>query len=276
MKKNTLHYLLPVAVIVLFSITVLGQTTTGSGSLFNKRYPASAIGPVTGGTGKAKKAPLQSISVNEDPVFNAMTPTQLVQQAFITGCLKADNIKYGYYKKSGTSWNWVNHVWSVPNNRQMGYFKKAGSNFPIDEGIILTTGIASSAMGPNNTDGRSDLMVAGASDPDLSKISGQNMNDAAILEFDFVPAGNTMEFKYMFSSEEYLEQCFPLRFTDNAQYLHGLTLIVTTAFRFFTLLHNCHLISTVGIHPLHIHGFIRNGQLCTFGIYNRVTGFYIV
>jgi len=205
MKKPTILYLLPVTVMLLFSITVLGQTTTGDGSLLNKRYPPVSDGSVSGGTGKAKKAPAQSISVNEDPVFNAMTPSQLVKEAFITGCLEAKNIKFGYYKKSGSNWNWTNHVWSTPNNRQMGYFKKASSTFPIDEGIILTTGIASSAMGPNNTDGRSDLMVTGASDPDLSVIAGQNMNDASILEFDFVPAGNTMEFKYMFSSEEYLE-----------------------------------------------------------------------
>jgi hypothetical protein len=87
----------------------------------------------------------------------------------------------------------------------MGYFKKASSNFPINEGIILTTGTASSAMGPNNMENMSQFMVYGASDPDLSIISGQTMNDAAVLEFDFVPAGNMMEFKYMFSSEEYLE-----------------------------------------------------------------------
>jgi hypothetical protein len=204
MKQPAFHYLYTITVLLLFSITVFGQTTTGTGSLLNKRYPAAITAPVSGPT-RAKKAPAQSISVNEDPVFNAMSPTELVKQAFITGCLLADNIKFGYYKKSGSNWTWTDHTWSVPNNRQMGYFKKGSSNFPIGEGIILSTGIASSAMGPNNLEGRSDLMVTGASDPDLSLISGEDMNDAAILEFDFVPAGNTMEFKYTFSSEEYLE-----------------------------------------------------------------------
>ncbi len=204
MKKSAIlkHFL--ITVVFLFSLTVLGQTTINTGTLLNKRIPAAVVqnAPKVQGS---MRAPLNSISVNEDPVFNAMTPTELVQQAFITGCLKADNIKFGYYKKSGSNWTWQTHDWNSPSNRQMGYFKKGNSSFPIEEGIILSTGIASSAMGPNDTDGKSDLMVTGASDPDLSMLSGQKMNDASVLEFDFVPAGNTMEFKYLFSSEEYLE-----------------------------------------------------------------------
>ena len=204
MKKSAILIYFLITVVFLFLHPVLGQTTQKTGSLLNKRYPAVEFKSAPKGQGGVR-APLQSISVNEDPAFNALTPTELVQQAFITGCLKADNIKFGYYKKSGMNWIWVDHTWASPNNRQMGYFKKGSSSFPIEEGIILSTGIAASAMGPNNTEGKSDLMVAGASDPDLSMLAGQDMNDAAILEFDFVPAGNTMEFKYTFSSEEYLE-----------------------------------------------------------------------
>ncbi len=200
MRKPVILNLVFLAILFSFTITSIGQTRSKPGKLLNKRYP-----PLVSSTTRAKKAPAQSISVNEDPVFNAMTPLQLVQQAFITGCLQANNVKFGYYKKSGSNWTWTDHTWGVTENRQMGYFKKGSSAFPIDEGIILTTGIASSAMGPNTTEGKSDLMIAGASDPDLSLISGQNMNDAAVLEFDFIPAGNTMEFKYTFSSEEYQE-----------------------------------------------------------------------
>jgi large repetitive protein len=182
---------------------------TSDANVLKVRLPqagSNKINSINQGSGKGETdSPLGSISVNEDPYFNAMSPAQLVQQAFITGCLTASNVKFGYYRNINSVWTWQDHAWVSPANRQMGYFQKATSTFPIDEGIILTTGIASSAMGPNNTGGKSDLMVIGASDPDLSTISGEDMNDAAILEFDFVPAGNTMEFKYMFSSEEYLE-----------------------------------------------------------------------
>lgn len=204
MKKLTILIPFLLIVVFLFSHTALGQTTIKTESLLNKRYPAVQAVSIPSVQGSVR-APLNSISVNEDPVFNDMTPTELVQQAFITGCLKADNVKFGYYKKSVPNWTWKTHDWTSPSNRQMGYFKKGNSSFPIEEGIVLSTGIASSAMGPNDTEGKSDLMVAGASDPDLSMLAGQDMNDAAILEFDFIPAGNTMEFKYTFSSEEYLE-----------------------------------------------------------------------
>jgi hypothetical protein len=43
-------------------------------------------------------------------------------------------------------------------------------------------------------------MIASASDPDLVAVSGKTMYDAAVLEFDFVPAGNTVEFSYVFTS----------------------------------------------------------------------------
>jgi len=204
--------ILTFAILPMISNLGYGQKVSNNdtdGSLLKVRLAQPVSNPFipnSNGAGKGESdSPFGSISVNEDPFFNAMTPAQLVQQAFITGCLSASNVKFGYYREINSVWTWMDHAWESPANRQMGYFQKATSNFPIAEGIILTTGIASSAMGPNNTGGKSDLMVIGASDPDLSTISGEDMNDAAVLEFDFVPAGNTMEFKYMFSSEEYLE-----------------------------------------------------------------------
>ncbi|HKL40789.1 MAG TPA: choice-of-anchor L domain-containing protein [Cryomorphaceae bacterium] len=41
-------------------------------------------------------------------------------------------------------------------------------------------------------------------DPDLLQISGENsMNACAVLEFDFVPNGDSLEFRYIFASDEY-------------------------------------------------------------------------
>ncbi|MBS1548057.1 MAG: choice-of-anchor L domain-containing protein, partial [Bacteroidetes bacterium] len=41
------------------------------------------------------------------------------------------------------------------------------------------------------------------SDNDLMILSGQSINNAAILEFDFVPNGDSLHFKFVFGSEEY-------------------------------------------------------------------------
>ncbi|MGO1729736.1 MAG: choice-of-anchor L domain-containing protein, partial [Flavobacteriaceae bacterium] len=91
-----------------------------------------------------------------------------------------------------------------PSTASIGYFNRNNSGFGIDEGIVITTGVASNSPGPNNGT-LSDGSWAGDSDledaiPDLT--SG-NSNDASILEFDFVAASTTLNFDFVFASEEY-------------------------------------------------------------------------
>ncbi len=72
----------------------------------------------------------------------------------------------------------------------------------IDSGIILTSGSALLAMGPNNSSGAcSDNGNPG--DPDLTALAGTGTNDACILEFDFIPMYDTISFRYVFGSDEY-------------------------------------------------------------------------
>ncbi|KIO52049.1 choice-of-anchor L domain-containing protein [Flavobacterium hibernum] len=139
--------------------------------------------------------------------YNNYTPDDLVRNILTSGCLTINNVRFGYYRRNNAnSWTWVNHDWSeIAGDRQLGYYSKGSSTFPIDEGLLLSTGKISSAMGPNTYTNRSDEMVDEASDPDLAAISGRTMYDASILEFNFVPDGNLVEFKFVFASEEYLE-----------------------------------------------------------------------
>ncbi|MFH7036163.1 choice-of-anchor L domain-containing protein, partial [Flavobacterium aquidurense] len=138
--------------------------------------------------------------------YNNYTPEQLVRNILTSGCLTISNVRFGYYKRNSNNWSWVNHTWSATaGDRQLGYYSQGSSTFPIDEGLLLSTGKISSAMGPNTYTNKSDEMVSEASDPDLTSISGRTMHDASILEFNFVPDGNLVEFKFIFASEEYLE-----------------------------------------------------------------------
>lgn len=75
----------------------------------------------------------------------------------------------------------------------------------IDEGVILSSGYAANAIGPNISDGISgNNNLPG--DADLNTlIPGYRTNDAAILEFDFTPQFNSITFTYVFGSDEYLE-----------------------------------------------------------------------
>ena len=85
-----------------------------------------------------------------------------------------------------------------------GVFSNGITNVGLDGGLILATGNISVAVGPNNSPSAVGPS-AGGYDPDLSIITGGNINDAAVLEFDFVPQTDVVKFKYVFASEEYCE-----------------------------------------------------------------------
>ncbi|MBK9355884.1 MAG: choice-of-anchor L domain-containing protein [Bacteroidales bacterium] len=143
--------------------------------------------------GVAPMAPSGSIAVNENSTYAAYNASGLVQNLLVQGCLQASNVTY-----SGL-WNNSN-----PEQRGLGYFNRGNSNFPIEEGLILSTGYIADAEGPNES--YSTTREVGTSgDADLTSIAGYSTYDAAVLEFDFVPAGNVVEFRYVFASEEYLE-----------------------------------------------------------------------
>ncbi|WP_276167691.1 T9SS type B sorting domain-containing protein [Zobellia alginiliquefaciens] len=91
----------------------------------------------------------------------------------------------------------------------IGYFSANGSDFPYEEGIVLSTGRARLAEGPNNDihDGGSENW---AGDADLKSITGSDvLFNASYIQFDFVPHTNHISFNFLFASEEYQEnfQC---------------------------------------------------------------------
>ena len=95
-------------------------------------------------------------------------------------------------------------------NTQCGYFQSNGSYIDLESGMVLSTGavigvdwVGDSVMvGTSTTIGVDDQQ---GGDNDLEQLSGENINDQAILEFDFIPTGDTLRFNYIFGSEEYPE-----------------------------------------------------------------------
>jgi gliding motility-associated-like protein len=78
------------------------------------------------------------------------------------------------------------------------------SNLGIESGIILTSGSAIGVVGPNNGGPGPDAVYNLPGDPDLNGIlAGITSQDACVLEFDFVPSGDTVSFNYVFASTEY-------------------------------------------------------------------------
>ena len=91
-----------------------------------------------------------------------------------------------------------------------GKFTVTGtSNLGIDSGIVLTSGRAMTAgtqegvNGASTGPGPSAGTSGPSTDAQLSSLVTQPINDLCKLEFDFVPAGDSIKFDYVFASSEY-------------------------------------------------------------------------
>ena len=125
---------------------------------------------------------------------NTITPQQAVENILLGSGVTVSNITFN--GQPGTLLN-----------EQIGGFDATNTFLGIDQGVILATGDINNAQGPNSS-GSSGLGGGnfGATDPDLVLLSGNpSINDAAILEFDFVPTGDSLKFDFIFGSDEYLE-----------------------------------------------------------------------
>lgn len=92
------------------------------------------------------------------------------------------------------------------NLQQIGKFNGTNSNIGINNGIIISTGNIFSAPGPNQdilNNAGTDL--SGAGDSQLDQLTTNSTKDAFTMSFDFVAYNDTVEFNYVFASEEYPE-----------------------------------------------------------------------
>ncbi|NBT30524.1 MAG: 2,3,4,5-tetrahydropyridine-2,6-carboxylate N-succinyltransferase [Rhodobacteraceae bacterium] len=83
-----------------------------------------------------------------------------------------------------------------------------GSIAPSDVGVILSTGDATSftnSSGKPNVSSKTTTDNGTAGDSDLTDIAGVSTYDAAVLNAEFIPTGETLTMQLVFSSEEYLE-----------------------------------------------------------------------
>ncbi len=100
------------------------------------------------------------------------------------------------------------------SNSQIGYFNGANSNIGLDSGIVLSSGNVLDAVPGSFVGGVGNflsmnypdlLTVANSVPPLIGQVFNvSNVFDVAVLEFDFVPSSDTVKFKYVFGSDEYL------------------------------------------------------------------------
>ncbi|NLF44352.1 MAG: hypothetical protein GX587_16795, partial [Bacteroidales bacterium] len=120
---------------------------------------------------------------------NPLHYNKLVSDLLISGCLKASNIQFR------------------GNKQQIGRFDRnpENTNFPLESGIVLSTGNVLEAVGPNSSSSRSTAYSL-SNESDLQMLVGSySINDPSVLTFNFIPDGDVVEFRYIFASDEYPE-----------------------------------------------------------------------
>lgn len=140
--------------------------------------------PEVGSTTKSLQLAGISTSINADARY-------LTEEVFIAGgCFDVSNARTrGSFGSIGT-------------------FRNGNSSIGLADGIILSTGSVLNASGPNTATNFTTNFNNTATDSDLARIIDNSLipiRDVAILEFDFTPTADEVQFEYVFASEEYCD-----------------------------------------------------------------------
>lgn len=150
-----------------------------------------------------KKVNAQFISIDD-----TRTPQQLVENVLVDNACAATSNSSG----RGDTFRL--------GKQSFAYFNSNGSSFPFNEGVVLVTSTAQSAVGPFISDvneGASDSPQWG-NDSDLDEIIGIHSLNTTVLEFDFIAYTSSLSFNYIFASNEY-QYNYPCQYSDGFAFL---------------------------------------------------------
>lgn len=139
-------------------------------------------------------------------VDGTITPKTLIENHLIQGCVETSNI--------------VSPINGTKNGfSSFGYFERGDSNFPFENGIVLTTGKAEAGGNTVISDDLNDGNKKWGADADLETALGiTNTLNATAIEFEFASTSNQIQFNYILASEEY-QQEFPCNYSDGFAFL---------------------------------------------------------
>lgn len=97
------------------------------------------------------------------------------------------------------------------SDKAVGYFNSATTNIGLEEGIVLTTGVAASEganvgiVEPENMEASANNQST-ATDPDIEILAeGEDIFNLTKYTITFIPSSDKLSFRYVFASEEYPE-----------------------------------------------------------------------
>lgn len=139
-------------------------------------------------------------------VDNTASVQSLIENTLIQGCVEVSNITS---TSNGSS----------VGLSSFGYFERGTSNFPFENGIILSTGNANSAGNGQNNEILNEGTDTWTSDSDLETALGLSGTlNATAIEFNFTSISNQIQFNYILASEEYFGN-FPCQYSDGFAFL---------------------------------------------------------
>lgn len=175
-----------------------------------------------------------------DPEMDA---TVMIQDFFTNSCMTPFNVtKFGCYQGQG-------------------YFDDGMSSIGVQSGILLSSGNALNASGPNTSTSMGNGCGVG-SDIDLFQLSQKAIFDASGVEFDFTSSKPDLFFEFVFGSEEYPEYV-----GSNFNDVFGFFISGPGINGGFTF--NGTNIATINGDPITVN-YINGGQLGSFGSSDNV------
>ncbi|WP_421151303.1 choice-of-anchor L domain-containing protein [Seonamhaeicola sp. NFXS20] len=131
---------------------------------------------------------------------------ELIENNLVNGCVEISNITSSV---NGNSTGFPSYA----------YFERGSSNFPFENGIMLSTGSANSGGNGVRTPTLSEGSTVWGTDPDIEAALGiSNTLNATSIEFDFVSISSQFQFNYLYASEEYYD-INPCQISDNFVFL---------------------------------------------------------
>jgi hypothetical protein len=130
-----------------------------------------------------------SLAIETQSLYEGVTKEELVATLMMDAQIAYQNVSYtGSYLAAGL------------------FSKGLEDGLGIESGLILSTGRIDNAANLHNTCYKTTTVNRRRGDYDIAALTGGAPTyDAAILEFDFMPEGNQLMFKYLYGSEEYGE-----------------------------------------------------------------------
>jgi hypothetical protein len=129
------------------------------------------------------------------------TENNLTVQQYVQDVLLGQNVTVSNITFNGGNANAVSPA--------VGGFECVDCNLGIGSGFAMSSGDVAGMIGPNNSTGftGTGTGTSNGNDPDLLDLvqanGGNSIHDWVIIEFDFVPLGDTIQFQYVWGSEEY-------------------------------------------------------------------------